>query len=71
VKPSENKQQPNQLLKYSSQATQMIVVIVAGSLLGKYADEYFQFKFPIFTLIGVLSSVFAALYLAIRDFLKK
>jgi hypothetical protein len=49
----------------------MIVVIVAGSLLGKYADEYFQFKFPIFTLVGVLSSVFAALYLAIRDFLKK
>jgi hypothetical protein len=49
----------------------MIVVIVAGSLGGKYTDEYFQFKFPIFTLIGVLFSIFAALYLAIRDFLKK
>jgi hypothetical protein len=49
----------------------MIVVIVAGSLGGKYADQYLQTTFPIFTLLGVLLSVFAALYLAIRDFLKK
>ena len=49
----------------------MIVVIVAGSLGGKYADQHFQLGFPIFTLLGVIFSVFAALYLAVKDFLKK
>jgi F0F1-type ATP synthase assembly protein I len=67
----EKKPQFNQFLKYSNQAIQMILVIVAGSLGGKYTDKYFENSFPIFTLIGVLISVFAALYLAIKDFLKK
>ncbi|OYU96876.1 MAG: hypothetical protein CFE21_00905 [Bacteroidetes bacterium B1(2017)] len=50
---------------------QMILVIVAGSLGGKYADKYLGLSFPIFTLLGVILSVFAALYLALKDFLKK
>jgi hypothetical protein len=49
----------------------MILVIVAGSLGGKYADAHFENAFPIFTLLGVIISVFAALYLAVKDFLKK
>ena len=49
----------------------MIVVIVAGSLGGKYADAYFKTGFPVFTLLAVLISVFAALYLGLKDFLKK
>jgi hypothetical protein len=49
----------------------MILVMVAGTLGGKYVDAYFQNDFPILTLIGVIFSVFAALYLAIKDFLKK
>jgi hypothetical protein len=49
----------------------MILVMVAGTLGGKYADEYFKTPFPFLTLIGVFFSVFAALYLALKDFLKK
>lgn len=49
---------------------QMIVVIVAGSLGGKYLDQVTNFSFPVFTLTGVLFSVFAAVYLAIREFMK-
>jgi len=49
----------------------MILVIVAGSLGGKYADQHFHLSFPVFTLLGVIFSVFAALYLAVKDFLKK
>ncbi|MDZ4668103.1 MAG: AtpZ/AtpI family protein [bacterium] len=67
----EKKPQINQFIKYSSQATQMILVIVAGSLGGKYLDAYMANSFPIFTLLGVIISVFAALYLAVKDFLKK
>jgi hypothetical protein len=61
----------NSFLKYTNQAIQMILVMVVGSLGGKYADAYFHTSFPIFTLLGVFLSVFAALYLAIKDFLKK
>jgi hypothetical protein len=67
----EKKPPVNQFLKYSNQAIQMILVIVAGSLGGKYADAHFENAFPIFTLLGVIVSVFAALYLAVKDFLKK
>jgi hypothetical protein len=61
----------NSFLKYTNQAIQMILVMVVGSVGGKYADAYLHTRFPIFTLIGVIFSVFAALYLAIKDFLKK
>lgn len=49
----------------------MILVMVAGSLGGKYADSKMGNSFPIFTLLGVFISVFAALYLALKDFIKK
>lgn len=61
----------NAFLKYTNQAIQMILVMVAGTLGGKYGDAYFKTSFPYLTLIGVLFSVFAALYLALKDFLKK
>ncbi|MDP3930287.1 MAG: AtpZ/AtpI family protein [Bacteroidia bacterium] len=67
----EKKPPYNAFLKYTNQAIQMILVMVAGTLGGKYADAYFKNDFPILTLIGVIFSVFAALYLAIKDFLKK
>jgi len=49
----------------------MIVIIVAGALGGKYLDEYLQLKFPIFTLSLTVLSVFASVYLSIRELLKK
>lgn len=71
MNPPPKKPPYNQILKYSNQALQMVVVIVAGSLAGKYADRYFATSFPVFTLIGVLVSVFGALYLSLKDFLRK
>lgn len=49
----------------------MIVIIVAGAWGGKYLDEYLQLKFPAFTLSLTVLSVFAAVYLSIRELLKK
>jgi len=49
----------------------MIAMIVGGALGGKWLDEYLQLTFPAFTLFGVLFSVFASVYLTIKEFLKK
>jgi hypothetical protein len=49
----------------------MIAIIVVGTLGGKYLDEYLQWKFPIFTLVGSILSVFGALYITLKEFLKK
>lgn len=49
---------------------QMIVIIVAGTLGGKYLDAYLNLKFPAFTLIGVLLSIFIALYTTIKSVTK-
>jgi Putative F0F1-ATPase subunit Ca2+/Mg2+ transporter len=49
----------------------MIVIIVAGALGGKYLDEYLQLKFPAFTLSLTVLSVFTAVYLSIRELIKK
>jgi MFS-type transporter involved in bile tolerance (Atg22 family) len=62
---------PNNIIRYSNIALQMIVIIVLGTFGGKYLDKYLQLKFPVFTLIGVLLSIFIALYTTIKEFLKK
>lgn len=71
MNPSPKKPPYSQFIKYSSQAIQMIIIIVMGSLGGKYLDSKLMTHFPVFTLLGVILSVFAALYLSIKDFLKK
>ena len=57
--------------RYSNIAIQMLVVIVAGVFGGYKLDELLKLKFPVFTLVLSLSSVILAIYLAVRDFLKK
>lgn len=57
--------------KYSNIAIQMLVIIVAGVFGGYKLDELLKLKFPIFTLALSLFSVILAIYLAVRDFLKK
>ncbi len=69
-KKSSKKQRPNAILKYSGLAFNMMAIIASVSLGGKYLDKYLENGFPIFTLIGVLLSVFAAVYLSIRELLK-
>jgi len=57
--------------KYSNIAIQMLVIITAGVFGGYQLDELLKLRFPVFTLVLSLFSVFLAIYLAVRDFLKK
>ncbi|MFI5221668.1 MAG: AtpZ/AtpI family protein [Bacteroidia bacterium] len=61
----------NSIQRYSGMAIQMIAIILLGALGGKYLDKYFAFHFPVFTLSLTLLAVFAAIYLSVRDLLKK
>lgn len=68
---NKSKNRLNDYAKYSSLAIQMMVIIIAGTLGGLKLDQYLSLKFPIFTLILSLVSVFGALYIALKDFLNK
>lgn len=57
--------------KYSSIAVQMLAIILIGVLGGIKLDEWIAWKFPVFTMIFSILSVFFAIYFVIRDFLKK
>jgi F0F1-type ATP synthase assembly protein I len=49
----------------------MIIIVLAGVFAGIKIDKYLAWKFPLFTLILSLISVCFAIYIAIKDFLKK
>jgi ATP synthase protein I len=71
-KPSLPKKQLNSYAKYSIMGFQMGAIIFAGMYGGIKLDEWLGLKkFPAFTLILSLLSVFAAIWFAIKDFLKK
>ncbi len=57
--------------RYSSIAIQMGVVIAAGVIGGYYLDQWTQLSFPMFTIVLSFVSVAIAIYLAIKDLLKK
>ncbi|CAN5912118.1 hypothetical protein BH11BAC7_BH11BAC7_03190 [soil metagenome] len=58
--------------KYLSMATYMAVIITLGTLGGRWLDQHLQLvKFPLFTLVLSLTSVFAAMWYFIRDFTRK
>jgi F0F1-type ATP synthase assembly protein I len=61
----------NPWFKYSNLAFQMIGVIVSTAIGGKYLDKWLNTSFPVFTLVLVIVGVFAALYLVLKDLLKK
>jgi hypothetical protein len=67
------KKQPSDLVKYSSMATYMAVIITAGTFGGRWLDSHYPLteKFPVYTMVGALGSVFAAMWYFIRDFMKK
>ena len=52
-------------------AIQMAVIITLGVFGGKKLDQFLNLKQPIFTLLFSLLAVFAAIYISIKDFLKK
>jgi len=56
--------------KYSGMAFQMIGIILVTTWGGIKLDEMLGFDKPLFTIILSLLGVFAAIYTAVRDFLK-
>lgn len=65
------KRKPNfqNALKYSNIGFQMLAVILIGTFGGQKLDEVFNNQNSVFTIICSLLSVFAAIYLAIKDFI--
>ncbi len=76
-KVSQKKQKPktktrlNNWAKYSGLSIQMVIIILVGFFGGLKLDEFLQWKYPIFTVVLSLLAIFAALWFAIKDFLKK
>ena len=60
----------NLAARYSGIAFEMIFVMLAGVFGGINLDEWLNTE-PIFTALLALLSVFAAIYIAIKDFLLK
>jgi len=61
----------NSILTYSSLAFQMIGVLLLCTWLGQKGDDYFEFKTPWLTIVGILLGLFGIMYKLIRDFAKK
>lgn len=61
----------NNYAKYSGMAMQMMAIIVIGVLAGRKIDQWAATKYPVFTLVLTLLSVFAAMYYFIKDVIKK
>lgn len=68
------KKQPensNAYMRYATMGTQMLVIICIGVFGGYKLDKWLEFKIPVFTLLLSLLSVFAAIYLSVKDLIKK
>ncbi|OFY86640.1 MAG: hypothetical protein A3F72_09750 [Bacteroidetes bacterium RIFCSPLOWO2_12_FULL_35_15] len=71
-KPNLPKKQLNSYAKYSVMGFQMAAIILIGVFGGIKLDALLGLKkFPVFTLLLSLSSVFFAMYYFIKDFIKK
>ena len=64
------RKQPDPYIKYSSMALQMIVVIGLGCWGGDKLDKMYNNTTPIFTIVLSLVSIFAAMYLVLKDLIK-
>jgi F0F1-type ATP synthase assembly protein I len=68
------KKQGNKIIrdfaKYSGIAFQMVGIILVTTWGGIKLDTITGFKTPVFTIILSLFGVFAAIYVAIKDFIK-
>jgi F0F1-type ATP synthase assembly protein I len=66
-----NKAGNHTILRYTSMATQMAITIFLGVWGGMKLDQSFQFEKPVMTLICSLLGVVLAVYIVIRDVLRK
>ena len=65
-KPIKKQKQLNSYAKYSSLATQMAIIILAGVFFGDYLDKLYKIEVPIYTIIFSLLSIFLSLYYVIK-----
>ncbi|MCF8331409.1 MAG: AtpZ/AtpI family protein [Bacteroidales bacterium] len=68
---NKNKTSLHNYAKYSGMALQMMAIIVAGAWGGVELDKVLSWKFPVMTVILSMIAVVAAIYISIREFLKK
>ena len=61
----------NDYARYSGIAFQMIGIILLTTFGGIKLDKITGWKTPVFTIVLSLLGVFAGIYIAIKDFLKK
>ena len=57
--------------KYSGMAFQMLAIILITTWGGIELDKLAKFHTPVFTIILSLLGVFAAIYTAVKDFIRK
>jgi hypothetical protein len=69
--PKESRPPLESYARYSSLAFQMFAIIGIGIFGGFKLDQWLGLKFPVFTVLLSLLSVAAAIYIAVRDLLKK
>lgn len=70
-KQQDSKKKPlNNYLKYSAMSFQMAITVLLLTLGGVKLDEYFNTK-PVLSILFCLISIVAALYLALKDFIRK
>ena len=60
----------NDFAKYSGIAFQMVAIILLTTWGGIELDKITKFNTPVFTIILSLLGVFAAIYTAVKDFIK-
>lgn len=65
------KKQFDSFVRYSNIGIQMVVIIAAGVFGGYELDRWMENKFPVFLVILSTIGVAAAIYTAIKDFIKK
>jgi hypothetical protein len=61
----------NNFAKYTSLPMQMMLIILAGVFAGIKLDKWTMWKFPLFTFVMSIAGIALAMYIAIKDFLKK
>ena len=67
-----NKKSLSAAARYSGLAFQMLGTMLLGTAGGWWIDKHWSsIGFPVFTFIAVILSVVLAIYLAIKDLLKK
>ncbi len=61
----------NSYAKYSGLATEMTIIILAGTFGGIKLDKLVHHKFPVFTVLLSFGSVLLALYIVIKGLIGK